>query len=216
MRRIIKKLLLKLLGKSFFVDLIDVSILNDNLKIFHVEKLKEHVVLGHNSFMYIETTVFNLKKDAEKILIGENTHVRGELLLFKYGKQLTIGSNCFIGSGTKVWCGEEIRIGNSVLISHGCNIIDSNSHEIDHMERDVGYRHIIKNGHSKEKGSIKTAPIVIKDNVWISFNVIVLKGVTIGKGAIVASGSVVTKDVDDWTMVAGNPAIKIKELRDAE
>lgn len=47
----------------------------------------------------------------------------------------------------------------------------------------------------------------------IGFNCIVLKGVTIGKGAVVASGSVVTKDVAPFTVVAGNPAQLVKELK---
>ena len=44
------------------------------------------------------------------------------------------------------------------------------------------------------------------------FSAIILKGVTIGEGAIVAAGSVVTKDVPDFTLVAGNPARVIKKL----
>ena len=47
---------------------------------------------------------------------------------------------------------------------------------------------------------------------WIGTGVKVLKGVTIGEGAIVAAGAVVTKDVEPWTMVGGNPAVVIKKL----
>ena len=45
-------------------------------------------------------------------------------------------------------------------------------------------------------------------------NVIILKGVTIGEGAVVGAGSVVTKDVPAWTVVAGNPAKVVKELKE--
>lgn len=45
-------------------------------------------------------------------------------------------------------------------------------------------------------------------------NCLILKGVTIGEGAIVAAGSVVTKDVKPWTMVGGNPAVYIKDVKD--
>ncbi len=70
--------------------------------------------------------------------------------------------------------------------------------------------------HWDTKGNIITSPIVIKDYAWISFGSTVLKGVTIGKGAIVAAGSVVTRDVPDWTVVAGNPAKNIKTLNHVE
>jgi acetyltransferase-like isoleucine patch superfamily enzyme len=93
------------------------------------------------------------------------------------------------------------------------NIIDSDSHEIDHLERAKGFSDLIQNGHARVKGSIKTAPIVIGDYAWISYNASILKGVTIGKGAIVAAGSVVTKDVADFTVVAGNPAVFVKAIK---
>ena len=61
---------------------------------------------------------------------------------------------------------------------------------------------------------VKTALIKICSKAWIGMNCIILKGVTIGEGAIVAAGSVVTKDVKPWTMVGGNPAVYIKDVRD--
>ena len=45
------------------------------------------------------------------------------------------------------------------------------------------------------------------------FNSIILKGVTIGKGSIVAAGSVVSKNVEPFTVVAGNPALIIKKIK---
>ena len=52
--------------------------------------------------------------------------------------------------------------------------------------------------------------MIIKENAWIGANATILPGVTIGKGAIVGSGSVVTKDVEDNMIVAGNPAKVIR------
>lgn len=57
-----------------------------------------------------------------------------------------------------------------------------------------------------------SAPIVIGDNVFIGARAIILKGVTIGEGAIVGAGSVVTKDVAEYSIVAGNPAKVIRAL----
>lgn len=53
-------------------------------------------------------------------------------------------------------------------------------------------------------------PIIIEDDVWIGANAIILSGVTIGEGAIIGAGSVVTKNVEPYTIFAGNPAKKIK------
>jgi len=46
---------------------------------------------------------------------------------------------------------------------------------------------------------------VIEDDVWIGFNAIILKGVRVGRGAVVGAGSVITKDVEAYTIVVGNP-----------
>lgn len=54
--------------------------------------------------------------------------------------------------------------------------------------------------------------INIEDDVWVGAGAIILGGVTIGKGAVVGAGSVVTKNVEPYTIVAGNPARKIKDV----
>lgn len=58
--------------------------------------------------------------------------------------------------------------------------------------------------------------ITIGDGVWLGARAIILPGVTIGEGAVVAAGAVVTKDVEPWAVVGGNPAkfIKKRELKD--
>ncbi len=52
-------------------------------------------------------------------------------------------------------------------------------------------------------------PVKVGNRVWIGSSAIILPGVTIGNNAIIGAGSVVTKDVDEYTIVAGVPAIKI-------
>ncbi|WP_316931260.1 DapH/DapD/GlmU-related protein [Chryseobacterium sp. P1-3] len=51
---------------------------------------------------------------------------------------------------------------------------------------------------------------MVEDEVWIGSNVIILSGVTLGKGSIIAAGSVVTKSVEPFSIVGGNPAKIIK------
>ena len=57
-----------------------------------------------------------------------------------------------------------------------------------------------------------TRPVRIGANAWVSFDVCILPGVTIGRRCLVAAGAVVSKDVPDDTLVAGNPARVVREL----
>ena len=73
-------------------------------------------------------------------------------------------------------------------------------------------------GEEREAGS--KGNIVIKDDVWIGQNAIICSGVTVGQGAVVAAGAIVTKNVEPYAIVAGNPAKVIKyrfekELRES-
>ena len=56
-----------------------------------------------------------------------------------------------------------------------------------------------------------TAPITIESQVWVCARCIILPGVGIGEGSVVAAGSVVTKNIDCWVVVGGNPAQFLKK-----
>ena len=56
------------------------------------------------------------------------------------------------------------------------------------------------------------APVTIAENAWIGGRAVILPGVTIGRHAVVAAGSIVTKDVPDYALVAGNPARIVRRL----
>ncbi len=84
----------------------------------------------------------------------------------------------------------KIEIGDSTIIGHQVLMLDTDFHGID--------------GHPEKQG-----PIKIGKHVWIAARAIILKGVTIGDNAIVAAGSVVTKNVAENAIVAGNPAVQI-------
>lgn len=209
---LISKIILKLIGRKYLIDAIDIQELHVKSINSKIKKCDSQVTKLNDTQFYETAVVHNLQNDKSKIVIGENTHVRGELLIFKYGGEIKISNDCFIGDGTRIWSGELVSIGKDVLISHNVSIVDTSAHEIDHIERAKRYKELIANGPWETKGNIITSPIVIKDYAWISFGATILKGVTIGKGAIVAANSVVTKDVLDFTMVAGNPAKRIKNL----
>jgi acetyltransferase-like isoleucine patch superfamily enzyme len=175
---------------------------------------KKQVTIGKNSKFYPKAEVHNMQKQRDKIIIGENTHIRGELLIWPYGNGISIGNNSYIGENVTIRAAEKIIIGNSVLISHNVTIIDSDSHELDYIERDEGFKRMLIEGHPLSKGNVMVTPIIIEDHAWISYNVCILKGVTIGKGAIIGAGSVVTKDVPPFTLYAGNPAKFIRNIDD--
>lgn len=173
---------------------------------------KMYSICGKETYFTMYALIGNFPRNKNKIKIGNNSVVEGKLVVFKYGGEIIIGDNVYIGLNSNIWSGEQVTIGNNILISHNVNIIDTNSHEIDHIERAERFRSLVKYGHPKDKASIITNKIKIGDYVWISFGATVLKGVSIGEGAIIAANAVVTKDVAPFTLVAGNPAKVVKQL----
>lgn len=191
------------------------STIKSVVKYLYRYRFNRIMVMGKDSFIHKGAIVNNLQGKDGKIhlQIGSNTHIRGELTIYPYGMGIRIGNNCYVGKNSVIRAGEKIFIGNNVLIAHNCTIMDTDSHEIDAEERAMSYMLMLKEGHPKQPGNVRTLPVIIKDNVWISYNVCVLKGVTIGEGAIIGAGSVVTKDVPAYSLVAGNPAKVIKYLK---
>ena len=116
------------------------------------------------------------------------------------GCKIVIGDNVGI-SGSTICARSKIVIGNNVLIGSGCIITDSDAHPLEWKDR----RENVSN-------KIKCAPIIIGNDVFIGARSIILKGVEIGDRAVVGAGSVVTRNVPPDTIVAGNPAVVVKEL----
>ena len=207
--------LLRKIRASFtklFMSMIDIDTLLSVVYIDRTNKCYEQVTYGKDTVFHPEATVDNLQGNKSRITIGYNTNIRGNLLIWPYGQGIEIGNNSYVGKNSVIWAGDKIKIGNNVLIAHSVTIIDSDSHELDYVDRAKSYINLLQNGHPSEKRSVKTLPISIEDDVWISYNVCILKGVKIHKGAIIAAGSVVTKDVSAFTLVAGNPATFIKDV----
>lgn len=106
--------------------------------------------------------------------------------------KLRIGECCGF-SGVSIWCFESIILGNHVRVGANVTIMDGDAHQDDPR---VG----------------KNKPIVIKDNVWIGANSIIMKGVTIGENTLIGAGSVVTKDIPPNVVAVGNPCKVIRQL----
>lgn len=117
-------------------------------------------------------------------------------LYVDYGKNITIGKGCWIQQGCTFFGRGGITLGEGVFIAPKVNLITIN-HDPNPDNRSATYGR----------------PIVIEDKVWIGINSTILPGVTIGYGSIVGANSVVTRSVPPMTVVAGNPAKVIKEIR---
>ena len=118
-----------------------------------------------------------------------------------HGNRISIGEGSFINFNGVFLDGGGITIGAHTLIGPNCQLLTPD-HPHDYLER----RQTIETG----------LPIRIGDDCWLGGGVIVCPGVTIGNHVIVGAGSVVTHDIPDDVVIAGNPAriIKKAELKE--
>ena len=111
-------------------------------------------------------------------------------------KNLSIGIECQINENIFI---QGAKIGDHVMIAPNAAILTS-THNFNRT--DIPMIH---------QGAEKNLIPEIGDDVWIGRNVIVLPGVKIGKGSIVAAGAVVTKDVEEYSIMGGVPAKLIRK-----
>ncbi len=134
------------------------------------------------------------------IELGDNVGIGPEAKLYAPRGRLVIGDSVNIHAcaiiipddGGNIFIGSNTGIGPRVFMRSANHVFE---------DRDVPYR---SQGHVGKD-------IVIGEDVWIGGNCTILQGVTIGNGAVVAAGAVVTKDVQEYTVVGGVPAKKIKD-----
>jgi galactoside O-acetyltransferase len=144
------------------------------------------------------------------LTVGARSMVYAKILFDRERAHVSIGRDTYVGA-SKIVSASKVEIGDNVLISWGVTLVDHDSHSIfwDERKNDVANWYDGR----KEWGGVETAPIKICNKAWIGFGATVLKGVTVGEGAVIGACSVVTKDVAPYTIVAGNPARPIRELR---
>lgn len=131
-------------------------------------------------------------------MLKSHSTIHRNVKFFHVGN-FSMGENSVVNFGCYLDNRRGIYIGNNVGIAHNTKIYTL-GHDLD----DPLFR---------TKGS----KVVIEDNVFIFANSLVMPGVTIKEGAIVLPGSVVTKDIEPYHIVGGNPAKKIRErIRDIE
>ena len=128
---------------------------------------------------------------------------------------MRIGKGSTIHTGARFYDTRNIEIGKDSIIGEGV-VLDGRDKLIigDHV--DIASEVMIYNSEHDVQSSdfqAKTAPVEISDYVFIGPRAIILPGVKIGKGAVVGAGAVVTKDVEEYSIVGGVPAKKIGERK---
>lgn len=131
------------------------------------------------------------------ISVEDNSFI-DSFVKFKFagGKgNIEIGFDTYINSGTVIYSGHGVKIGNSVLIAANCTLAPVN-HQF--QSRD---EYISKQGFLESRGGI-----IISDDVWIGCNSVILDGARINKGVVISAGSLVTKEMPEYSICKGVPA----------
>ena len=182
------------------------------------------------SFISIIVNWYNIKKNRTKcgknnvikgiinikgnIILGNNVYINSNIIYNPIGGSsgtslitngdgiIIVGDNVGI-SNTAIFSHSKITIEKNVMIGGNCKLYDTDFHSIK-------YEYRIQ----KPDTHINTKPIHIKEGAFIGAHSIILKGVTIGKHSVVGAGSVVTHDIPDNEIWAGNPAKFVKRIED--
>jgi putative colanic acid biosynthesis acetyltransferase WcaF len=131
--------------------------------------------------------------------VGANVNIHNSATIY-FPWKLSIGDWSAIGENAMIYNLGPITIGEQVTISQNAHLC-AGTHD-----------------HTDPAMPLEKPPIIVRDQAWVCADAFVGPGVTIGEGAVVAARTVAVKDVDDWMIVAGNPArpVKRRELHDTD
>ena len=156
------------------------------------------------------------------LIRGEFVYIGSGVTIFRNqsGGEIHLGNRVHLNDGNcfEIGAGGSIEIGDATYIQHRCQfsayvgkISIGNKVQIAPRCAFYSYNHGIAMGQSIiDQPLTSKGGIVVADDAWLGYGAIVLDGVTIGRGAVVGAGAVVTKDIPDFAIAAGNPAEVIK------
>ncbi len=134
------------------------------------------------------------------IKAGDELHIE-QPFKCDYGYNIEVGNNFFANYGFTVLDVGKVRIGNDCMCGPDVSIYTA-GHPVHYEARNSGYEYGID--------------VTIGDNVWIGGHTVILPGVKIGNGVVIGAGSVVTKNIPDCCIAAGNPARVIRKITDED
>ena len=175
-----------------------------------------------SSFLIFRTSVF-LKNRKRKILQRLNTidcsdfegisQIVKELLgksegafinppfYCDYGSHIEVGKNFFANYNCTILDVAKVKIGDNCMLAPNVAIYTA-GHPLHPDTRNTLYEYGIE--------------VTIGDNVWIGGNAVICPGVKIGSNCVIGAGSVVTRDIPDWSLAAGNPCRAIRAITDED
>lgn len=118
-----------------------------------------------------------------------------------YGSHIEVGKNFFANYNCTILDVAKVKIGDNCQMAPNVAIYTA-GHPIHPATRNTAYEY------GKE--------VTIGDNCWIGGNVVICPGVHIGDNVVIGAGSVVTKDIPDWSLAAGNPCKVLRRITDAD
>jgi acetyltransferase-like isoleucine patch superfamily enzyme len=147
-------------------------------------------IVGFIPLHFIRKLIYQI----DGVKIGRGSHIHMGVQFFdpaniEIGNDTLVGQNAFLDGRDRLKIGDHVDIATDVMVYNS--------------EHDINSEDFIAT----------TAPVEIEDYVFIGPRVIILPGVKIGRGAVIAAGAVVTKNVEEFTIVGGVPASKIGERK---
>lgn len=118
-----------------------------------------------------------------------------------YGSHIEVGKNLFMNYNCMIIDVAKVTIGDNCMFAPNVAIYTA-GHPVHPVTRNSLYEYGVE--------------VTIGDNVWIGGNSVVLPGVHIGSNTVIGAGSVVTKDIPDWVIAAGNPCKVIREITEED
>lgn len=157
---------------------------------------QETVRLGAGCFIAPEAAIFG--EPGRAVVLGEGCAIAAQAFL--HGP-LTLGNGVSVNAGARLDGGRKgIQIGDGTRIASGAAL--------------YAFDHGLKPDRAIKDQPVRSRGIRLGQDVWIGANAAVTDGVHIGDHAVVAMGAVVARDVPDWAIVAGVPALVVGDRRE--